>query len=285
MNRHFWYSRHGAPAIVRRGLFSLFAIAGLALLTLTPPSRLLAQTSTTPSMRACAVTGQVSLTLAGLPLVTKPIECLNQAEQSTPGTADQTAANVNVPTLQLQLPLLGSIELGNLATIQTPVSHVEYTASPTATTLKANTAASSVQLIGGLANAQNVQEAFTCGLVNGATTPTCTSSSTIDNLTISGQVQALPNPIPPNYSLPVDSSITVTVLGLPTTVGMKGSVTLNAQNTTSTASATRSQHASIRADLSGDLTVVGLGLVKLKVGLSDYADYCANSSRCAKTYD
>lgn len=262
MEHSIGYLRQDTSAAQQRGLRWMAAL-GAALLMAAVPGTSQAQTpSGGPSMTACAITGSVTVTIAGV-TTTQNIGCLNQAQQTAPGTTDQAVANVNVPTV-LGLP--------NLANIQGPDSTAQYVNSPTAATLTGTTKADAVQLVNNMVNAQNLRETLTCTLPSGSTTPTCQSGSTIDSLRLGGQLQTLPNPIPQDYPLPLSGNITVNlpVLG-PTTIGVTGFVVLNALRTN--ANKTVVEHASIHVNLSGGVTLAGVGLVNVVLSLDDYTKF------------
>jgi len=258
MDKLAWSTQHSASASVRRHVFRLFAALGFAALATAATAA--------PSMTACAVSGTVTVTVAG---IGSPISlgCLNQATRSSPGTADQAAANVSIPS---------TAGIDNLGNIQTPESTVEYTTSPNAVTLAGSTKASSAQLVQGLVSAQDVRELMTCTLPAGGGNPVCQTSTTISSLMLGGQAQTLPSPIPINYSLPIQGNIVVKALGLlPITVPVSGVVVLNEITTTGTGAATQVQHSSIRVKVGGGLNVVSLGLVNVSIDVVD-VQYCSS---------
>lgn len=236
-----------------------FRIIGLLAIGTISGAVVQARAATTDGVTACAVQGAVTVTVAGIP-TTVPVSCLNEAQQTSPGSTDQATANVSTPTL-LGLP--------SLASIDAPDSKVSLASSAGGLTLTGATTASNVALVSGLVNARDVQETLSCVVTSGGSTPTCQSSTTIGSLTLGGQAQILPTPIPQNYTLPLQGNITVEVLGQPTTLGVSGNVVLNEMKISAVNYGEKTQHDLIHASLHGQATALGVGLVDVNIDLDD----------------
>lgn len=220
------------------------------------------------SITACAVRGSATVTVAGI-ATTVPIACANQAQQTSPGTSDQTAGSIGI-----SIP-----GLVNVANVSSAESIAQYINGANTTQLTGTTQASSVSLAQGLVASNNVQGQLSCTADTGDRTLHCAASSTIGQMTIAGQNVALPNPIPSNYTLPVQGNMTVTVLGLPVTVGVTGTAVLNQASATGTNSPTVTvQQHTMHLTLGGGTSIPGGQLVNVSVDLVDDATASATAS-------
>lgn len=258
MKQHTLQWLHGASTAVRRSMFHILATVGVAVLTAAAPGIAQAQSTT---VTACAVTGSATVTIAGI-ATTLPIGCLNQAQQTGPGTTTQTAANVSTPTL---------LGLANLANVEAPYSEADDAETDSTITFGATTKASSVQLINGMVTAQDLHEVLNCTWPTNEDTVTCLVGTAIANLLLGGQVQTLPAPIPLNYSLPLQGNVTVLVAGLPVTVGVSGTVVLNeaVSNYDTSTDTLTIEHAQIHVRLAGQ-AMSGVQLIGVNIDVADY---------------
>ena len=215
----------------------------------------------TATVTACAASGSATVTLAGVS-TTVPLGCLNQAQQTSPGTSDVTAANLNVSILGLV----------NAANVSTAESIAQYANAPNTTQLTGSARASSVSLAQGLVAANGVKGQLSCTADTGDRTLHCAASSTIGQMTIAGQNVTLPTPIPRNYTLPVQGNLTVTVLGLPVTVGVTGTAVLNeaVAGGVNSPTVTVQQH-TVHVTLGGGATIPGGQLLNIHLDLVDDA--------------
>lgn len=277
MNRQIDDAKRNASAAACRTLLRLFCGAGLAVaatLTMGMPQAYAATAITGwPSITTCGLSGSITIVVAGIS-TTAPIGCLNKATQSSTGSSEQAVASVSVP------PVLG---LNDVADVETPWSRAKatfYGGSDASGTMGGAFSASSVRLLGQLLYAQGVNSSMNCTFPNWSTTPTCLPTTTIDRLMFGGQIQTLPAPIPPNYSLPLSGNISLLVNGLPVTVFVSGPVVFNEMSTTGGGYTARVQHALMHVTLSGGLNVAGTPLINVSIDLAEPITYCGASLYC-----
>ncbi|WP_162878171.1 hypothetical protein [Trinickia diaoshuihuensis] len=244
-----------------RGWMKRCSSALLFVLALAAAPSVLAQATQvgTASVTACAANGSATVTIAGSN-TTVPLGCLNQAQRTSPGTSDVTAGNLNVS-------ILGLVNAANVSSVE---SIAQYANAPNTTQLTGSTQASSVSLAQGLVSANNVRGQLSCTADTGDRTLHCAANSTIGQMTIAGQSVTLPTPIPRNYTLPVQGNLTVTVLGLPVTVGVTGTAVLNeaVAGGVNSPTVTVRQH-NVHLTLGGGTTIPGGQLLNVHLDLVD----------------
>lgn len=252
-----FYSRGGRMTPKRWTALLLFVASAVAAPTVFAQATQVSAASIT----ACAARGSVTVTVAGLG-TTVPIACVNQAQRTSPGTSDVTAASATVSVAGLV----------NVANISSAESIAQFTDAPNTTGLAGTAQASSVSLAQGLVSTQNMKGQLSCTADTGDRTLHCAATSTIGNLTVAGQQVTLPTPIPRNYTVPVQGNLTVTVLGLPVTVGVTGAAVLNeaVASGTNSPTVTVQQH-TVHLTLGGGATAPGGQLVNVSVDLVDDA--------------
>jgi hypothetical protein len=160
--------------------------------------------------------------------------------------------------------------LVNAANVSSVESIAQYANAPNTTQLTGSTQASSVSLAQGLVSANNVRGQLSCTADTGDRRLHCAANSTIGQMTIAGQSVTLPTPIPRNYTLPVQGNLTVTVLGLPVTVGVTGTAVLNeaVAGGVNSPTVTVRQH-NVHLTLGGGTTIPGGQLLNVHLDLVD----------------
>lgn len=210
---------------------------------------------------ACAARGSVTITVAGLSTTT-PIACVNQAQQTSPGTSDKTEANASIS-------ILGLVSVADVSAAE---SIAQFALAPHSTILTGSAQASSASFAQGLIATDGVKGQVTCTANTGDRTLHCQASSTIAHITVAGQTATLPTPIPRNYSLPVQGNLSVTVLGLLVTVGVTGAAVLNEVSVdgVNTPTVTVKQH-TVHLTLGGGATLSGGQVLNVQLDLIDDA--------------
>lgn len=251
------YGRVGRIIIKRWSVLLMFAISVSA----APDVFAQATQISNASITACAARGSATITVAGLS-TTLPISCLNQAQRTSPGTSDVTAANATVS-------IAGLINVANVSSVE---SIAQFIDAPNSTQLAGTAQASSISLAQGLVATQNMKGQLSCAADTGDRTLHCAASSTVGHLTIAGQSVTLPTPIPRNYTLPVQGNLTLTVLGLPVTVGVTGAAILNEASAMGENSPTVTvQQHTVHLMLGGGATIPGGSLVNVSLDIVDDA--------------
>lgn len=208
------------------------------------------------SVRACAASGSVSLTVLGL-TTTLPLPCAGEAVQASPGRDDASAASVD-------LSLLGIVGLLKVGAAQ---QEAVYTNAPGATALDGASQAAGLSLVQDLITIEGVRGELSCDSLSGSTVVRCNSGTRVARVRVAGgDLIDLPAPLPRNFSVPVGGSLRLTVLGIPVEVPVGGALTLNRSQAVGIG--TRNVlvlHQPAQLSVGGSVTVAGLGLVGVLV--------------------
>jgi hypothetical protein len=261
------FSNHytGVCAMSARIAYSALA---LSLFSLSPIAFAQNADLTSASVNTCNVKGSVSITVLGV-TTTLPITCINPSQETAAGNdEDSTTGNVNV----------GVPGVVNVADLAAPYGESNYVNGPNETSLVGATTVDDASLVQDVIAASGVRGLLICESTTGEDSLRCSAGTEIAQLLVNGQAVVLPpSPIPLNYPVAVAGGavqITVPGLGLLVSVPVSGSLTLNEVITHGAGTQQLTvEHAPLHARLDGQVTVAGIGIIKLTIDAVDYSSF------------
>lgn len=225
----------------------------------------------------CNLKGSVSVTVLGV-TTTTPLACLNETTQDAPGEdSDSITGDVNV-----SVP--GVVDVAN---VTAPNGVASYLVEPDTTLLSGLAEVKDIDLAQDTVAANSVQGDMSCEQSTGDNFIECQGEVSIASLDINGLPASVPSPTPYNYTIPVSSSLQVSVLGLlPVSVPVSGDLKLN-EVVVSGATPQVSgpsvlipmqqpgesltvEHNAMHLSLDGSVQLLGIGLVEVEVDIIDY---------------
>lgn len=217
----------------------------------------------------------MSVTVLGV-TTTTPLACLNETTQDAPGEdSDSITGDVNV-----SVP--GVVDVAN---VSAPNGVASYLVEPDTTLLSGLAEAENIDLAQDAVAANSVQGDISCEQSTGDNFIECQGEVSIASLGVNGLPASVPSPTPYNYTIPVSSSLQVSVLGLlPVSVPVSGDLKLN-EVVVSGATPQVSgpsvlipaqpgetltvEHNAMHLNLSGSVQLLGIGLVEVEVDVID----------------
>lgn len=208
------------------------------------------------AVRTCGVGGSVTVSVLGL-TTTLPLSCVGQAQRTNAGSDDSSVADI-------ELGLLGIVDVIKLSAAH---QSADYTLATGATALDGASEAAGVSLIQDIVTAEGVRGSLSCDSLSGSTRLHCQAGTTVARVRLGGgDIVNLPSPLPRDFTVPIGATLRLTVLGIPITVPVGGSLILNQSRAAGVGSRNvLVTHQPAQLGLGGSVSVGGLGLVAVRV--------------------
>ncbi|TKF30023.1 hypothetical protein FCV50_14820 [Vibrio kanaloae] len=217
------------------------------------------------SVSTCNVKGNLSISILGGITNNVPISCANRTERESVGKNEQSVTG----DLDVDAgPML------NVAHLEAPHGTSLYQESDNTTSLIGFTEVENIEFVQGQITAEGVVGAMFIENQSDSEFLVLAPITELAYLTINGEPQTLPYPIPPNHSLYVGNiSLDVNVDGIGlVSVPVNGEVTLNRVSITeSSPNETKIEHSPIHIELNGEVKLLNSELVKINLVIDDYS--------------
>lgn len=242
---------------------SVFATVASVLVLLTmlgeaPPSFAQDTNLVASSVTACGIGGTVTLTIAGITTVT-PIDCVSKAYVDAPGRNQEQTASVTV----------GVPGIADVAELSALTTDAQESVSPNTTSLSGSVDVTTIGLINNAIVVNSINPTTVCNAITGDTTLQCKITVAGLNVSVAGKTIPVPNPVPPNFSIPLPNIgiVVSTPLGA-VSVPASGTLLLNGASASGIGTtATTVDQDGMQLILSGNVTVAGLGLINVTVNV------------------
>lgn len=226
----------------------------------------------------CNLKGSVSVTVLGI-TTTTPLACLNETTQDVPGEdGDSITGDINV----------SAPGVSDVANVSAPNGVASYLVEPNTTLLHGLAEVKDIDLVQDTVAANSVQGDISCEQSTGDNFIECQGEVSIASLDVNGLPASVPSPISYNYTIPISSSLQVSVLGLlPVPVPVSGGLKLN-EVVVSGATPQISgpsvlipiqpgesltvEHNAMHLSLAGSVNLLGIGLVEVEVDVIDHSN-------------
>ncbi|MFA0141320.1 hypothetical protein FCV44_02640 [Vibrio kanaloae] len=222
------------------------------------------------SINSCNVKGNLSISILGGITNNVPISCVNRTERESVGINEQSVTgDVDVDAG----PML------NVAHLEAPHGTSLYQESDNTTSFIGLTEVENIEFVQGQITAEGVAGGIFIEDKSDSELGLAAVAE-IAYLTINGEPQTLPYPIPKNYSLYVGNiilDVNVAGIGL-VSVPVNGEVTLNRVSITeSSPNETKIEHSPIHIELNGEVKLLNSELVKIDLVIDDYVNFKSKS--------